>query len=291
MTRPRLVVIGNCQAESFRLLLDGADVETIRVPPVFELVPADMGPLRALLSRTDLLVAQPVADDYRGLPIGSDQLREHLPHHARVALVPPVRYAGLHPYHLLVHPPGLDRPDPPVVPYHDVRTVLAAAGEPAELPLTAAAVRAVAAASVEELRRRELDHGTVAVSDLLLRPSADSMRTVNHPGNAVLVPLAARLRDALGLAPRKPGVDRPLLASVHAPLLAEVVAAHALEVPPTGAWTLEGRRVGVDEVERAHRAWYAERPELLAAALVRARAVVDLLRVDPAHPSGRSLSG
>lgn len=275
--RPTLVVTGNCQAESLRLLLDGDDVRTVRVPPLHELGPADVTDLAALLARTDLLVSQPVAADYRGLPIGTEQLAAHLPPGARTALVPPVRYAGLHPYHLLVHPPGLERPDPPTVPYHDVRTALAAAGRPPLPPLTAAAVRAVADASVAELERRERLHGTVRVSDLLARPVADSMRTINHPGNTVLEPLAARLREALGLDPRPPGVRRPLLMSIHAPLLPAVVEAHALPDAPTDAWTVDGATVGTDAVTASHLDWYARRPEMLAAALTRAEPLLALL--------------
>jgi hypothetical protein len=270
---PVLVVVGNCQAESLRLLLDAGDVRTVRVPPVFELTASDVAPLVELLRRTDLLVAQPVHDDYRGLPVGSRQLATHLPAGARTALVPSLRYAGLHPYHLLVHPPGLERPDPPVVPYHDVRTVLGVD----EHELTVDSVRAVAAASVAELARRERQHGTVVVSDLLVEPVADTMRTINHPGNAVLEPVAARLRAALGLAPRPPGVRRPLLTSVHAPLQPAVVAAHRLAVGPTRDWVVDGRRVTTAEVAAAHRAWYAARPEMLAAARDRAAPLADLL--------------
>ena len=127
--RPLLVVVGNCQAESYRLLLDAGDVRTQRIPALHELTPADVPPLLELLSRTALLVSQPTVDDYRGLPVGTRQLHAALPPSARTALVPSLRYAGLHPFHLLVHPPGLDRPDPPLVPYHDVRTVLAADDE------------------------------------------------------------------------------------------------------------------------------------------------------------------
>ena len=54
----------------------------------------------------DLLVSQPVADDYHGLPIGTAQLVARLPAGARHVVVPIVRYAGLHPHHVVVHPPG-----------------------------------------------------------------------------------------------------------------------------------------------------------------------------------------
>ena len=282
--RPLLVVVGNCQAESYRLLLDAGDVRTQRIPALHEMTADDVVELHALLARTDLLVGQPTVDDYRGLPLGTRQLRERLPASARVALVPSLRYAGLHPFHLLVHPPGLDRPDPPLVPYHDVRTVLAAdderRGRPVREPIrvTAEAVRGVAAASVAELVRREELHGTVVVSDLFDRPAADAMRTINHPGNAVLEPVAARLREALGLEPAPPGVDRPLLASLWAPLLPEVVAAHGLDTAPTRDWTIDGRTVTTEEVAATHREWYARRPEMLDAALERTAPLVEEFR-------------
>lgn len=281
--RPLLVVVGNCQAESFRLLLDAGDVRTQRIPAVHELTPADAADLRALLSRTDLLVAQPTVDDYRGLPVGTSQLLTVLPPSARVALVPSLRFSGLHPFHLLVHPPGLERPDPPVVPYHDVRTVLAAAdaraGRPprAAVELTAAGVRAVASASVAELARREALHGTVVVSDLFTAPVADSMRTINHPGNAVLLPVVARLRAALGLEPRVVDIGRPLLNGMHAPLLPEVVAALDLDASPTADWTIDGRTVATSSVTDAHLAWYLQRPEMLDAAVDRIAAQLELL--------------
>ena len=281
--RPFLLVVGNCQAESFRLLLDAGDVRTRRIPALHELTPADVASLHELLARTDLLVAQPTQDDYRGLPVGTGQLRALLPPSARVALVPSLRYSGLHPFHLLVHPPGLERPDPPVVPYHDVRTVLAAdderRGRPEREPLglTGSGVRAVAAASVAELARREVLHGTVVVSDLFAHPTAGTMRTINHPGNAALVPVAARLRAALGLEPLPPAVERPLLDAIHAPLLPEVVAAHGLDVPPTTDWTVDGRALPTSTVAAAHLQWYRDRPEMLDAALTRAEPLLRLL--------------
>ncbi|WP_322919172.1 WcbI family polysaccharide biosynthesis putative acetyltransferase [Nocardioides renjunii] len=282
--RPLLVVVGNCQAESLRLLLDAGDVRTKRVPALHELTPADVVALHELLARADLLVAQPTSDDYRGLPVGTSQLRAVLPASARVALVPSLRYAGLHPFHLLVHPPGLEQPDPPVVPYHDIRTVLAAdderAGRPVRDPLqlTVETVRAVATASVAELARREAVHDTVVVSDLFTSPTADAMRTINHPGNAVLAPVAARLRRALGLDALGPAVTRPLLNNIHAPLLPEVLAAHGLECPATTDWTIDGQPVATTTVEAAHLAWYRRRPEMLDAALTRIEPLHELLR-------------
>lgn len=284
--RPVLVVIGNCQAESLRLLLDEDDVTTVRLPALHELTAYDVAPLQALLARTDLLVSQPVGDDYRGLPLGTEQVRAALPQGAAHVLVPSLRYAGLHPHHLLVHPPGLEAPDPPVVPYHDVRTVVAAAWARAGRPappapeLTPQQVLAVAADSVSELVRREQQHGTVVASDLLAHPTATLVRTINHPGNELLGALAARVRARLGLEPRTPTLTRPLLDRLHAPLEPAVVLAHDLGVPARTHWVVDGEPLGTDEVAVAHLAWYAARPELLDAALARSGPLRDLLGLD-----------
>ncbi|WP_445255530.1 WcbI family polysaccharide biosynthesis putative acetyltransferase [Nocardioides aurantiacus] len=276
---PVLLVTGNCQAESLRLLLEADDVRAVRVPPLHDVRPHEVEPLRRWLARTDLLVAQPVRGDYRGLPIGTEQQVAALPPGATVALVPIIRYAGLHPWHLVMHPPGLVDPEPPVVAYHDVRLVARAAwarsGRPAPPDAEPApgAVLAVAAASVAELARREAAAGAVVVSDLLARPRADTVRTLNHPGNRLLEPVAARLRAALGLDVRPPGVDRPLLTSVVAPLEAAVVAAHGLPDPPRPDWRVGGRDVGAAEVAAAQLAWYAARPDVLDLALDRSAGV------------------
>ena len=94
-SRPVLVVTGNCQAESLRLLLQSDDVRTVRVPPLHDVRPHEVEPLRRWLARTDLLVTQPVRDDYRGLPLGTDQQVAALPASAAVAVVPAVAAASV----------------------------------------------------------------------------------------------------------------------------------------------------------------------------------------------------
>lgn len=283
---PQLVVVGNCQAESLRILLEDDDVRAVRIPPIHELTADDVPRLARLLARTDLFVSQPVGADHRGLPLGTEQLAALLPPTARVALVPPVRYHGLHPWHVVVHPPGLTDPDPPLAAYHDLRTVAVALGAGTrrrdDLPVaSAAALRTVAEASVVELRRRERLHGTVPAADLFTVPHPGLMRTVNHPGNAVLVPLAARLRTALGLPARPARVDRPLLDAVHAPLETPVVQALGLAAEPRPHWVLHGRSVPEREVAQAHLRFYAARPELAAYLAERYGATLDLLGLGP----------
>jgi hypothetical protein len=70
-------VHGDCQAESLRVVLAGSPTfpyRTVRMPPVHGLTAADLPALRALLSRTPLLLSQPVHDDHRDLPLGTRQL-------------------------------------------------------------------------------------------------------------------------------------------------------------------------------------------------------------------------
>lgn len=273
------LVVGNCQAESLRIFLDGAGLTTVRMPPVHELTATDLPQLRRWLGRAGLLVSQPVRDDYHGLPLGTAQLAAVLPREARVVRVPVVRFAGLYPAHVIVRPPSDVSLVPPVVEYHDVRLIAEAAGRPfAADALTPAVVRSVAELSLAELRKREAAHDTVVASDLFEvgsgadgrgTPRFDQMRTLNHPGNPVWTALASRVRERLGLPDHVVDPGRPVLSSVHAPREQAVVDAWGLDDEPTDHWVVGGERVDADEVRRAHLAWYAEHPDAVEAALAR----------------------
>ena len=268
-----LLSIGNCQAESLRAVMPG-ELTTVRTPPVHELTAQEAGQLHAWLERADLVLVQPIRDDYRGLPVGTRQLLASTRAAAVIAVVPVIRFAGLYPRHLIIRPPSNPSLTPPLAAYHDAALVMEAAGS--ELPrLTPRAVAAVAAASTGELRERERRHGTVLVSDLFTSPTFESMRTINHPGNPVWAALGARVLDALALAdgavcalpPRDPG--RPLLDSVHAPRDAAVIEAFGLDAEPRPDWIIDGCVVSADQVREAHLRWYAEHPDVVTAGLLR----------------------
>jgi len=282
------LVVGNCQAESLRIFLEGGGLTTVRLPPVHELTRDDLPQLGRWLARARLLVSQPVRDDYHGLPLGTAQLAAGLAPEARVVRVPVVRFAGLYPAHVIVRPPSDVSLVPPLVEYHDVRLIAEAAGTP--LPddaLTPSVVRSIAESSLAELRKREAAHDTVVASDLFVPgggdgpgadagdgpgadvPRFDQMRTLNHPGNPVWTALAARVRDRLGLSEHVVDPGRPVLSSVHAPRERAVVDAWGLADEPTDHWVVGGERLGADEVRRAHLAWYADHPDAVAAALAR----------------------
>lgn len=262
------VVVGNCQAESIRLVISGETHPAVRVPAVHEMDADDARRLHHLLSGAAFLVAQPIRDGYRDLPLGTAQLRAALPLGARTVVVPSLRYGGLHPFQAAIRVPGIDE-DPPLVAYHDVRVLAEAAGLPVATRLPAAAVHAVAEDSVAELRRREALGVDVVASDLYASVVADLHRTVNHPGNAVFLPLGERIVAALGAPGTAVDPGRPILAGVQAPLEEGVVEAWGLDAEPRADWIVNGERVEAAAVAEAHLGWYAAHPAFVTAAVER----------------------
>jgi Polysaccharide biosynthesis enzyme WcbI len=267
--RPLLVVHGNCQAESLRVLLDGdaSPVRTVRVPPVHELTAEDLPHLDRLLAEVDVLVSQPVRDGYRGLPVGTAEVLARAGRRPVSVVVPIVRWAALHPFQVIVRTPA---GDPPLVPYSDLRTLALAAGRPAlpDVP-SPDAVLAVRALSVRELRSREERHGTVGVVDLLDAAGAAAAHTVNHPGNGVLTGLARRVLEAAGSPAEPADPGRTLLDSVHAPVLPAVLDALELTGEAQDDWVVSGARIPDATVREAQLRWYAEHPGVAEAGLDR----------------------
>jgi len=269
--RPVLLVHGNCQAEALRVVLQAStdELATVRVPPVHELTRDDLPALERLLARASVVVSQPVRDDWRGLPVGTTQVAARAAG-ARLVRIPVVRHTGLHPWTVLVRTPWMG--DPPLVPYHDLRTILHAhrGGTRPAGHRRPAGFREVADDSLRELRRREDLRATLRASDLVEAAGAAATLTANHPGNAVLVPLAGRILQACGLdvPARDPG--RVLLASVRAPIREDVLDALGLDRRAArSTWETAGRSVTEDEVADAQLGWYADRRPVVDAALER----------------------
>lgn len=256
--RPLAVVHGNCQAEALRVLLDGSPDwpwQAVRVPPVHELEEADLPAVDALLRSTSLLLAQPVSDGYRGLPLGTAEVAGRLAPCAQVLRWPVVRDAGLHPWQAIVRAP--DGAEPPIVPYHDLRTLTGR--EPHAPDLVAAAEQSRA-----ELAGREARDCDVAVSDLLPGLGAQAFHTIDHPGNELLLGLAHRVQAALGVAPDAAEPGRVLLGGVRTPLEAPVLAARGFDLGAVREhWLVDGAPVGAGVVAEAHRRWYADRPDVV----------------------------
>ncbi|WP_194861704.1 WcbI family polysaccharide biosynthesis putative acetyltransferase [Dietzia sp. SYD-A1] len=280
--QPSVMVIGNCQADVYRDLLRSVDGVAVRdVRPVYEMTARDVPELHADLARTDVLIIQPVRDDYRDLPLGHRQLAARLPTGATVVLVPVLRYAGLHPYQVLIRPPHDRSLVPPIAPYHDLRAIIAAATGDEDV-LRAAPdpdqARAAARESVEALRIREQAHGTLIASDLL--EGTPRWHTINHPDRHTLREVFRRVLDALpaGLVDDPPDIgDREPLGATRAPV--DPAVERALGLPETGPrdWLVDGISFSGDQVTQAHLAWYATTPGVVEEGLRRHADRIDLL--------------
>lgn len=290
-----LTVMGGCQAEATRLLLcgepgraEGGTPASVRVPPMFELTPDDLPHLLRLLARTTVLVVKPVRDDYQGLPLGVGQLESLLPTGARSIRVPVLYDTSRFPWQVTLRHPIRPWEDPPVVPYHDLRTVAEAAAEagliprPAalrrpgrhddgapRLPLPADVVRGEARAAVARLREREATHGSVHVADAVAAERGVGFHAVNHPDNPLLEVLARAVLAELRVDKEVHAPDRLLLGHVRSPLEPQIVDALGLDAEPRAHWIVGGEEVSDDTVREAHLQWFRDNPEALAPGLER----------------------
>lgn len=281
--RQILVVWGNCQAEALRIVLSGSPelpYRTVRVPPVHELEASDILQVEDLIRQAAVIVSQPVREGYRGLPIGGPDLAEMAPS-ARRIVWPVIRYGGLFPFQVIVRHPASPAAVPAAVPYHDLRTVLAARDgresfEDWDVEVTPERVREAAQWSVAQLSARESRHCDVSISDALLDLGADAAHTINHPGNKTLMVLGQRILDALG-APAPCAPDRELLGNIRAPLEQRVIEALGVQAAARRSWSVDGAPVSEQDVHKRQMLWYADHPEYIDAALERYRELVSIL--------------
>lgn len=262
-----LTVVGNCQAESLRkLLMSSGKFDSERIAPVHELTAEDMGWFTDLIARTDVLVTQPIRDGYRGLPVGTSQLLARLPRGAVHAVVPVLRFDALMPYQAIIRDPDDPSLNPPVVPYHDLRILAAAArglDAPVEVHPALAALRKAAAMSITQIRSREQRHSAVVVSDYL--ETTPVWHTVNHPDNATLTVLAERTLAALGAEGTVTAPDYEMLGGLDAPVDPEAATALGVSVAGRSRWQHRaGDPIDAGEIAQQQLAFYRSRPALVA---------------------------
>ena len=274
--RPLLLVWGNCQAEAVRVLLASSaslPYRTVRVPPVFELTATDLPHLDRLLPRVAALVTQPVRDGYRDLPLGSGETAARLAAGAVAVRWPVIRCAALHPFQAIIRDPRDRSREPPVVPYHDLRTLASAVTglDHFDTPVTADGVRAVGAASLAELARREAADCDLGVSDVVRAPQARDFATINHPGNRLLLALAHRIQAVLGAAGDAVDPGRVLLGSVRAPV--EAITRQALGLTGAGSriWQVDGVALDAARIHREQWRWYLANPWVIEEGAARHR--------------------
>lgn len=247
------------------------EFESERIAPIHEIEAADLGWFTELLARTDVLVTQPIRDNYRGVPVGTSQLLGYLPSHARHVVVPVLRFDGLMPYQAIIRNPQDTSENPPVVPYHDLRILAAAArgvDTPVEVLPGADSLRHAAAMSVEQIRTRERAHGTVRIADYL--ETNPVWHTVNHPDNETLGVLASRILEALGISATPTLPDYEMLGGLDAPVNADSAAALGVDVSGRDSWRDRAAgEINADVIVREQLAFYQARPALISHGLDR----------------------
>lgn len=269
--RPFAVIHGNCQAEALRVALEAADAEgpfCVRVPAVHELVENDVPHLQRVYGAASILVTQPVRDGFRGLPVGSQEVEALLGQDATTVRIPVLWWSSLHPYQFLSR--NAEVPDPPLVPYHDLRTVARAADLPVP-EFTDDQLRAVANGTATELRRREEEFKALRGDDLFEKAGSRATNTVNHPGNPVLLGMAGRILDELGSPESAVDPGRELLRSIFTPIEERTLVALEIDGEPREQWVLDGRPTPREEVDQVHRDWLQQHPAALTLAVETAR--------------------
>lgn len=276
--RPYVVVWGNCQAEAIRsLLMDHRgfreQYDSVRLPGVHEIRPSDVSTIHDLVRNAALIVAQPVRENYRDMPLGTSQVLRGSSAAHEVTFAP-LYYEGLHPYLAYVHASGaLGTPAPRTGGYHDLRWIAFAAsgarsyGEwwARNRPSDEALVEN-ARCSLKELTRRE-ENVDARVSADITALGTTSFWTLNHPSNALLGKVVDFVVSSVGLSPDQTrGPER--LGSLRAPVHGEVRTALGFAwVPNSSSWG--GRRSVSDAgVRGAHLNYYEQSPDVLRVALM-----------------------
>lgn len=265
---PRVAVVGNCQAESLRILLESSGaVRSFRIPPVHEWTASDLPFVHAAVQHTDVLITQPVRADYRGLPIGSAQLRSLLSAAARVVFYPVLRFDALNPYLAIIRSPEDPGRNPPVVPYHDLRILARAAGLRDRGRTSPHVWSDIVEDAAAQLRLREERFDAVPMSDVLR--TIPVWHTLNHPDNATLTELARRVLSTLGLtAQPRPPRDREMLGHLRAPIHPEAAAGLGCAVGRP-QWTESGAAIDQATIDAAQLEFYRAHPEVVLAGLER----------------------
>lgn len=275
--RPVAVVLGNCQAPPVHDLLSASPAfartyALVPVAPVHAITAAEVHALQRLLTRTELILGQPVGPDYRGLEVGLEQLTAHAPASCRTIRWPSMFWDAPFPYTVYVRPSPRVHVDAPIITYHDVR-ILAAAVAGMNAAETSALLRdhRPTADGLAEVRADmwrtygSFDRfSDVPMLDWVQRPEhfASAFWTINHPARFVLVELVRRLHAQLGL-PYVPGDGPEPLGDPITPIDAAVLGDRPGS--PRSAWVVDGQTIPWDRLIAAHLAWYATRPDVVAA--------------------------
>lgn len=282
--RPLWIVHGGPQADPLRrLLFSATDAPYIvaSTPSADSVSEEQVRYLRRLVAEADAFITEPLPAGYLGKPVGMDDLVPFLRPGTPVITFPRVHFEGLHPYQVGVGPGGTQTP--PIVPYHDLRTIAAVSGHTDRERAwgggaSARALRECAAWSLVRMRLTEANTD-IRVADSVRNAGASAVHTVDRPGNALIVQIARSVQEALGVTVGVPESKVDLLGQCRVPVSAEVAEALGFEAPTTNTWSINGKELSIEEVDEEQTRWYHDHPGILRTLLAHQHARMDLLGV------------
>ncbi|WP_312719212.1 WcbI family polysaccharide biosynthesis putative acetyltransferase [Mobilicoccus sp.] len=281
--RPLWVIHGGPQADPLRrLLVSDADAPYVAVSATSadDLTAADLPTFARLLNHADAFICERLPRGYRGLPIGFDDLLKHLRPGIPIVTFPRVGYAGLHPFQV-GRDPAAGLPDPPLVPYHDLRSVAAAEKTvpPEQARHTfpsAQVIREFAAWQLLRIRREE-SHTDCAIAGSVRGAGLEAVHTVDRPGNTLLLRLARDILAALGVDDTVVDPTTLLYGQYRSPVDPRIAEALGTPEPDTDTWRVNGKELTLDEIRDAQIAWYRGHPEVAKAVVAAEAPRMDLL--------------
>ncbi|MGK2876971.1 MAG: WcbI family polysaccharide biosynthesis putative acetyltransferase [Solirubrobacterales bacterium] len=292
-----VVVLGNCQAEPLGRMLQSdpafaEEFQFVETPPVHAIRPGYIAPFLKLLERADVILTQSVRDDYRGLPIGTNQLLRNVREGAQVITYPVLYYEGLYPFQVYLRHSGDISEVAPLTRYADVRTIsFAARGltdnqaveEFKSFRPTPDSILSVHETSIAQLNARESELDIRVATELAdWKYPSPSFFTVNHPSNHVILAVARQVRAQLGfdtpetLELKFSSLPDPL-AETKTPIERCTKLALGISYGDEDSWSVGAKTYGRDEVVRTHMAWLRANPAFVRSGVSRHAERIGLL--------------
>ncbi|GAB49898.1 WcbI family polysaccharide biosynthesis putative acetyltransferase [Mobilicoccus pelagius] len=270
---PLWVIYGGPQADSLRRLLNSdphAPYIAVSSTSADALQAQNMPGFLRLLNHADAFICERLPRAYRGLPIGFEDLLPHLRPGIPVVTFPRITYSGLHPFQV-GRDPSAGLPDPPLVPYHDLRSVAAAAGtvpveEARHTFPSAQVIREYAAWQLFRIRQEE-GRTDCAIAASVRSAGLEAVHTVDRPGNPLLLRIARNVLAALDAEDTVVDPTTMLLGQCRSPVDARIAEALGTPAPDTDSWTIHGRELTLEQIRDAQISWYRGHPDVVKAVI------------------------
>jgi len=278
------LVYGNCQAEPIRALLERVpefadSYEAVQIPPVHLIRDPEIAKLQRVFGTASLVIAQPIKDGYRGLPLGMREMVAFAPRDCELIRFPALHYDALYPFQVDVHIRGRQAIQAPLTMYHDLRTLCAAAKELSAADAArwvshysppASRLLGLAEQAAARIRNRASATDIPALDAVITAADghARSFFTVNHPARFVLAHLADGVCASLGfITAEAPRSGREPLGVIRTPLESAVIDALGLAGDTVPDWVIKGKRIANADVVELHLDWYRRHREVMRSGL------------------------